>query len=172
MQSARTDRSRSRTPPLRQQWAARDRRALSGNIFMQLRHRRATGHATDRCGGVAGVYALIDAWLSRQRKFNGSVLTCLHGAPLVDRYAVVMGGPVTGRRHDEILTRRLARAGAFRTNPHTLPAHARREHEAFTAAFFQYLSHRPEAHRREQYRARWFAAMRTRQPATRSRSAP
>ena len=160
---------------MRQQWAARaarERRALSGNIFMALRMSRATGHSSDRCCGVFGVYALINAWVARQRIFDGSVLTCLHAAPLVDRYAVVMGGPATGRRHDEILMRRLARADAFRTNPHSLSEHARREHEAFTAAFFQYLSLGPEAHRREQYRARWFAVMRTTHRATRSRSAP
>ena len=140
---------------------------------MQLQHRRATGLCISyKRGGVAGVYALIDAWLTRQRNLSRSVLTCMHHAPLVDRYAVVMGGPVTCRCHDEILMRRLARACAFRTNPHTLPPHARWEQEAFTEAFLQNLALGPEEHRRQQYRARWFAVMGTTLRTTRTRSTP
>ena len=150
--SRRKNRRRSRTPATRQLTPTQEPHAQSGNIFNKIRRRRTTGHCMTRCGGVAGVYALIDVWLMRHRNFAGSVLTPLHQAPLVDRYAVVMGGPITGRRQDEILRVRLAQASGFRTNPHLLPAHTRWEHETFKEAFVQHLSLGPGEHRRERYR--------------------
>ena len=185
MQRNQPDRSRSRTPPSRKQKRRRSRtppprqltptpepHADSGNIFNQIRRRRTTGHCRTRRGGAATVYAQIDVWLMRHRNFSRSALTRLHQAPLVDRYAVVMGGQITGRRHDEILKSRLARACGFRRNPRMLPAHERWEQEAFTEAFAEHLSLGPGDHRRERYRARWFAVMRNKHRETRSRSAP
>ena len=167
-QSQKQNRRRSRTPPSRQITPTPEPHADSGNIFIQIRRRRTTGHCMTRCGGAAAVYALIDVWLRRHRNFSGSALTRLHQAPLVDRYAVVMGGLITDRRQDGILKARLSRACGFRKNPRMLPAHARWEHETFTEAFAQHLSLGPG----ERYRARWFAVMRFTHRETRSRSAP
>ena len=168
MQRNQTDRSRSRTPPSRKQNRRRSRtppprqltptpepHADAGNIFIQIRRSRTTGHCITRCGGAAAVYALIDVWLMRHRNFSRSALTRLHQAPLVDRYAVVRGGLITDRRQDGILKARLARASGFRRNPRMLPAHTRWVHETFTEAFAQHLSLGPVEHRRERYHPHW-----------------